>query len=622
MYSWGVSAPGAQTLLAAAEPATERPAGAAPVDQVLIATGAASLLTLLLAVVVLGHRGRGLRVVDAALRGVERSRLFGGQPGWAALPLLVAMLSLMTALLGMYWDIALHIGVGRDEGPLANPAHYPIMFGLFGISAAGVLACALPRGDEAGPAAVGLSRSWRAPAGGVLLTAAGSYALLGFPLDDVWHRIFGQDVTLWGPTHLMLIGGAGLSLVAMAVLHEEGRVSASSDTALPERPLGRFLQRSFLMGGLLIGLSVFQAEFDFGVPQFRLVLQPLLIAVAAGLALVTARLWVGAGGAVAAAVFYLAVRGGVSLIVGPGLGELFAAVPLYLAEALLVELVALRLARRPLLLGLVSGTAIGTLGFAAEYWWTGVAFRLPWTPDILVEGVLLAVVGGVAGGLLGALLHLGLTRQLHGVRRPGLLFALSVAAIAAATVDGVLATTPEDLSAQVVVLERSQAGGEEHVQAEFRFGREPVDGEPAWLTVTGWQGSTDGDGLHVDHLEQVDSTTWRTTEPLPVDGTWKSMVRLHDGRHLTAMPVYLPADAAIDEPEIAAESGVERDFAEETLILQRELEDDVPGWLWGVAGLVVLLCSLLLVLGLGWGVQRFARAGRPGAQERVATPVG
>ena len=30
----------------------------------------------------------------------------------------------------------------------------------------------------------------------------------GFPLDDVWHRLFGQDVTLWGPTHLMLIGGA------------------------------------------------------------------------------------------------------------------------------------------------------------------------------------------------------------------------------------------------------------------------------------------------------------------------------------------------------------------------------------------------------------------------------
>ena len=40
----------------------------------------------------------------------------------------------------MYWDISLHIGVGRDEGPLANPAHYFILFGLFGIFAAGFLA--------------------------------------------------------------------------------------------------------------------------------------------------------------------------------------------------------------------------------------------------------------------------------------------------------------------------------------------------------------------------------------------------------------------------------------------------------------------------------------------------
>ena len=47
------------------------------------------------------------------------------------------------------------------------------------------------------------------------------------------------------------------------------------------------------MGGLLIGLSTFQAEFDFGVPQYRAVLQPALIALAAGVALVAARVWVG-----------------------------------------------------------------------------------------------------------------------------------------------------------------------------------------------------------------------------------------------------------------------------------------------------------------------------------------
>ena len=42
----------------------------------------------------------------------------------------------------------------------------------------------------------------------MLICRGRRFALVGFPLDDGWHRLFGQDVTLWGPTHLMLIGGA------------------------------------------------------------------------------------------------------------------------------------------------------------------------------------------------------------------------------------------------------------------------------------------------------------------------------------------------------------------------------------------------------------------------------
>ena len=44
----------------------------------------------------------------------------------------------------MYWDISLHIDNGRDAGPLANPAHYFILAGLFGIFTAGFLAMVLP----------------------------------------------------------------------------------------------------------------------------------------------------------------------------------------------------------------------------------------------------------------------------------------------------------------------------------------------------------------------------------------------------------------------------------------------------------------------------------------------
>ena len=44
----------------------------------------------------------------------------------------------------MLWDISLHIAQGRDEGPLANAAHYFILAGLFGVFASGFLSMCLP----------------------------------------------------------------------------------------------------------------------------------------------------------------------------------------------------------------------------------------------------------------------------------------------------------------------------------------------------------------------------------------------------------------------------------------------------------------------------------------------
>src|SRR4051794_16550844 len=469
-----VSMAGSEVLTAASAAANQPPAGGSSLEQVLIASGAAAMTTVLL-VLGIGHRTGRLTLLTRLADRSERSAFSQGHPGWAGLPLGVALISLITALLGMYWDITLHIGVGRDEGPLANAAHYPILFGLFGIFAAGALACVLPRGRRPGPAAVRITRDWYAPTGGLLLGGAGFYALLGFPLDDVWHRIFGQDVTLWGPTHLMLIGGAGLSLVGMAVLYREGQLSAKAAGFDPENVADRkiravvFARRGAMMGGLLIGLSVFQAEFDFGVPQFRLVFQPLLIAVAAGVALVAARLWIGRGGALTAVVFYLLIRGGVSLAVGPVIGHAFPGVPLYLGEAVLVELAAVGFAQRPLVFGAVSGVLIGTGGFAAEYAWSAVAFPLRWTPDILVEGVLMAIVGGVAGGIVGALLVLGLWGRLPrpAVARP--LYLGSVLAVALAVANGLIITVPSGSASMSLTEAGRTEAGNRQVNAQVRL---------------------------------------------------------------------------------------------------------------------------------------------------------
>ena len=136
----------------------------------------------------------------------------------------------------MYWDISLHIDAGPRPGPLANPAHYLILFGLFGVFAAR-LPVDVPAAGEAVPdRGPKLADGWYAPLGGVLIAAAGAFSLIGFPLDDVWHRLFGQDVTLWGPTHLMLIGGAAMTLSGRRVLLVEAAGATASARRRGELP--------------------------------------------------------------------------------------------------------------------------------------------------------------------------------------------------------------------------------------------------------------------------------------------------------------------------------------------------------------------------------------------------
>ena len=178
-------------------------------------------------------------------------------------------ISLLTAVLGMYWDISLHIDNGRDAGPLANPAHYLILVGLYGVLVAGVMSIVLAGTERPAKTAIHLGGDWWAPVGGLMMAACGAFALAGFPLDDMWHRLFGQDVTLWGPTHLMLIGGASLAVLGGMVLMGEAITAIGRDPEREGTPWVYHVRRALLVGGFLVALSTFQAEFDFGVPQFR-----------------------------------------------------------------------------------------------------------------------------------------------------------------------------------------------------------------------------------------------------------------------------------------------------------------------------------------------------------------
>ncbi|HYY74638.1 MAG TPA: hypothetical protein VE662_07410 [Solirubrobacterales bacterium] len=599
-------------LLAHAEPA-----GGAALNQIVIATAGAIVALATLAWLCRGHRSGRLAHLSRAAELAER---ISGLPGWAALPSALAAVSLLVALLGMYWDISLHIDVGRDPGPLANPAHYLILAGLFGIFTAGVLAIALPR-ERPGDSAVRIRDGWYAPVGGILITLCGAFSLAGFPLDDLWHRLFGQDVTLWGPTHLMLIGGAAMSLVGQAVLLIEGdRARRHLAVAAPRwrREAGSLavgLRRVGLMGGLLIGLSTFQGEFDFGVPQFRLVLEPVLLAIAASTALVCARLWVGRGGALAASAFFIAVRGGISLIVGDVLGQTAPHFPLYLAEATCVEMAGIALARRPLALGAVSGVAIGTVGFGAEWGWSEIAMPIRWSSDLFPEAMILAIAAGIAGGLLGGVLGSALAGRPPRGRTAPAVAAIGLAAIGAVFVDGLWTTVPSTVKAQVTLHELRPAPHRE-VAATVRIDPPRAAVDPAWLNVTAWQGG----GLAVDELSPRGQGVYRTDEPIPVHGDWKATVRLQRGHEVLGLPIYMPSDAAIPAPKVPAKAEFTRPFVADHQLLQREQKPGVPGWLRTAAPLAVLALSLGFLTLLAGGVARLGLAS-PGARRRRVGPA-
>ena len=141
------------------------------------------------------------------------------------------------------------------------------------------------------------------------------------------------------------------------------------------------------------------------MPQYRQVWQPLLLAFGGAQALVLARLLGGRGGALAALATWLPLQIGMTLAIGGPLEVTAPAMPLFVAEALIVEALALRSEpRRALRFGVIAGLAVGSGGFAANYGWSHLAMPLPWELTLLPEAVpvaLMAGVAGVAGGVLG-----------------------------------------------------------------------------------------------------------------------------------------------------------------------------------------------------------------------------
>jgi hypothetical protein len=466
----------------------------------------------------------------------------------------------------------------------------------------------MARGDEAARTGMRLMRGWTAPTSGVAMALCGAFALLGFPSDDLWHEVFGQDVTLWGPTHLILLTGGQLTIVCILGLLLEGRIAARAGGRRGLPRSGRMAVAVAGAGGVLAGLTVYQAEFGFGVPQYRLLFEPVLLAFSGALALVMARAVAGRGAALAAVGFYIVVSGAMALFVGPVVGRSLPHFPTYLAAAACVEMAGLVAARRAFVL--CSGVLVGVLGTLGEWGWSHVWMPIAWPSHFVPEALALGVPAALCGAFVGAFVA-GCLRP--GPARPPRAWVPAAAGLVGlgAILAALVPTGVPAGSSASVTLDRAGT-------ATVRFSPAALADGADFVQELAWQG---GARLVQAPMRRRAPGVYRTSEPLPAHGDWKALIRVQDGSTLADVPVYLPADPAIPAAGIPAQAHFTRALVSDSELMQRERKRGVPGWLWaaGIASVMSTVAVLLVIL--GWSLNRVARRAASPRKQEVTWPA-
>jgi hypothetical protein len=171
--------------------------------------------------------------------------------------------------------------------------------------------------------------------------------------------------------------------------------------------------------------------------------------------------------------------------------------------------------------------------------------------------------------------------------------------------NGLHILVPSQNIATVTLTDQPSPPGRRMVSADVQLTPPFVGDHPEWLTILSWQGRMENNrGLMIDRLEKVGPGHYRSTQPVPVWGEWKTLLRVQDGRTMTAVPIWEPADAAIPAPEVPALAQSVRPFVLEVTILQRERDLSAPTWLFTAGGIVVLILTLMVISALTWGAGR------------------
>jgi hypothetical protein len=215
-----------------------------------------------------------------------------GQGAWILAS--VALVANLLQLAGVYWDVGWHHARHRDT--FWSPPHLAIYAGValaLAAAAIGSFAARQTQWRTFNPAA---TRDYHMAALGPLIQIAAA------PIDELWHRVIGPDVSVWSPPHLLGILGGIVGVLGWALVL--ARHSGTRDASWCARCF-TFAFTVLLLTGTLFALG----EYDHDPVVREPWLYPALTGLLVPWVLVAARNWLGwAWGGTLVSVGYTVLR--------------------------------------------------------------------------------------------------------------------------------------------------------------------------------------------------------------------------------------------------------------------------------------------------------------------------
>jgi hypothetical protein len=212
-----------------------------------------------------------------------------------------------------------------------------------------------------------------------------------------------------------------------------------------------------------------------------------------------------------------------------------------------------------------------------------------------------AVVGGFIGGALDK------DRPASENVRPS--FALAGLVLALLCLAYPAPTNPPLEVAADVNLDFVEQGGSRAATVTIRPHPPEIVENALWFDTMSWQGlEWERGSKRLVEFEETGPGEYRTVEAVPVEGQWKTLVRLHNEGYLVALPIYMPNDPAIPAEEIPAREQFRRDFVPDKELLQREAITTDSALQRAAYGALAAL-GVAWLAAFAWGLNRLDTSG-------------